>query len=317
MAIAFRSAGALAGGTSSSLTINYPAGVASGDLLVLQYAALAARTVTTPGGWTKLYGPVATAGTSPAISIYAYYRVAGASEPSSVSVALDSNGGAQGIISAYSGCDTTTPINTSATANLPTSGTSGTCPTVTTTVASTLLLHAYYDWTSSTTITPNASDTERYDSFLSTLNMVFELADKPQAAAGATGTSIATFGGATSGGGCATIALAPIAAASPPVADFTGIPTSGSAPLSVVFSDASTNTPTSWAWDFGDGATSTSQNPTHSYATSGVYTVQLTASNTAGSNTKTRTAYITVSEPIVYAPGSYAALRTSGGIDIY
>jgi uncharacterized membrane protein len=94
-----------------------------------------------------------------------------------------------------------------------------------------------------------------------------------------------------------------------PVADFTGTPTSGTASLSVAFTDTSTNTPTSWAWDFGDGSTSTSQNPSHSYTSSGVYTVSLTATNTAGSNTKTRTAYITVSEPVVYATG--------GGIDIW
>jgi PKD repeat protein len=94
-----------------------------------------------------------------------------------------------------------------------------------------------------------------------------------------------------------------------PVADFTGTPTSGNASLSVAFTDASTNSPTSWAWNFGDGGTSTAQNPTHSYTASGVYTVQLTATNGAGSNTKTRTAYITVTETIAYASG--------GGIDIY
>lgn len=101
---------------------------------------------------------------------------------------------------------------------------------------------------------------------------------------------------------CATPSVAP-------VADFTGTPTSGTTSLSVTFTDASTNSPTSWAWDFGDGATSTSQNPTHSYTSSGVYTVTLIATNGAGSNTKTRAAYITASEAIVYAAG--------GGIEIW
>jgi PKD repeat protein len=81
-----------------------------------------------------------------------------------------------------------------------------------------------------------------------------------------------------------------------PVADFTGTPTSGTEPLSVVFTDTSTNTPTSWAWTFGDGGTSTSQNPSHTYTTPGTYTVALVATNGAGSNTKTRTGYITVSD---------------------
>lgn len=98
-------------------------------------------------------------------------------------------------------------------------------------------------------------------------------------------------------------------AAVAPVADFTATPLTGTASLSVAFTDTSTNTPTSWAWNFGDGATSTSQNPTHSYTTSGIYTVTLVATNATGSDTKTRTGYITVGETIVYAAG--------GGIDIY
>jgi PKD repeat protein len=87
------------------------------------------------------------------------------------------------------------------------------------------------------------------------------------------------------------------AAATTPVADFTGTPLTGIWPLSVAFTDSSTNTPTSWAWTFGDGGTSTSQNPTHSYTTVGTYTVVLVATNAAGSNTKTRTGYVAVANP--------------------
>jgi PKD repeat protein len=50
------------------------------------------------------------------------------------------------------------------------------------------------------------------------------------------------------------------------------------------FHDLSENTATSWFWDFGDGSTSTEQNPTHSYAQEGNYTVILTASNSAGND---------------------------------
>ncbi|MGB4931279.1 MAG: PKD domain-containing protein [Chitinophagales bacterium] len=65
-----------------------------------------------------------------------------------------------------------------------------------------------------------------------------------------------------------------------PVADFsyTGDP-------SVTFTDLSANEPTSWNWSFGDVATSTEQNPTHTYATDGSYFVCLTAINVIGSNT--------------------------------
>jgi PKD repeat protein len=54
--------------------------------------------------------------------------------------------------------------------------------------------------------------------------------------------------------------------------------------LTVSFTDLSTQTPTSWFWDFGDGNTSTQQNPSHTYAANGTYTVCLTATNTCGSD---------------------------------
>ncbi len=67
----------------------------------------------------------------------------------------------------------------------------------------------------------------------------------------------------------------------PPVADFTfNVGEEGE----VQFTDASTNMPASWMWDFGDGNSSTEQNPTHTYMASGNYTVCLTATNSGGSN---------------------------------
>ena len=85
-----------------------------------------------------------------------------------------------------------------------------------------------------------------------------------------------------------------------PVADFSADTTSGSSPLTVKFTDTSSNYPTSWLWDFGDGVTSTEQNPTHTYTKPGNYTVTLTASNLAGNNTVTKTSYITVPKSDVY-----------------
>ena len=82
-----------------------------------------------------------------------------------------------------------------------------------------------------------------------------------------------------------------------PVASFTANATSGTAPLNVQFNDTSSNNPTSWLWNFGDGGSSTQQNPTYTYNTPGTYTVTLTSANGAGNNTATQTNYITVNAP--------------------
>lgn len=74
-----------------------------------------------------------------------------------------------------------------------------------------------------------------------------------------------------------------------PRADFAADKTRGGAPMDVQFTDKSTGAPTTWTWDFGDGASSTEQNPKHTYTTLGTYTVTLTASNENGSDTTTKT----------------------------
>lgn len=96
------------------------------------------------------------------------------------------------------------------------------------------------------------------------------------------------------------IALSVFSYAQVPLANFTASTTAGCSPIVVNFTDLSTNNPTSWSWNFGNGSTSTLQNPTATYFTPGSYTVTLTATNATGSNTLTRTAYITVySQPTV------------------
>jgi PKD repeat protein len=117
---------------------------------------------------------------------------------------------------------------------------------------------------------------------------------------------------ATNAGGSDTKTLTDyitVSAPASPTADFSASPTSGDAPLAVSFTDSSTGSPTSWSWDFGDGTTSTAQNPDHTYTSPGTYTVSLTASNVTGSDTKTRTDYISVTE----APVSYRSLVLADG----
>lgn len=79
-----------------------------------------------------------------------------------------------------------------------------------------------------------------------------------------------------------------------PVAGFSAKPISGKAPLKVQFKDESTNKPTVWKWNFGDGYTSQKQNPTHVYKKAGKYTVTLTVKNKTGSDTEKKYKYITV-----------------------
>jgi PKD repeat protein len=120
-----------------------------------------------------------------------------------------------------------------------------------------------------------------------------------------------------------TVTSSTVPAVLAPVASFTGTPTTGTAPLTVVFTDSSTGSPTSWSWDFGevDITNSTDQNPVHTYASAGTYTVALIATNADGSDTATQPDYITVSVPAPVAnlapvnlgtAGNYAILAKSG-----
>ena len=84
-----------------------------------------------------------------------------------------------------------------------------------------------------------------------------------------------------------------------PDASFTASPTSGTAPLTVQFTDLSTGSPTSWQWDFENDGTidSSERNPPHSYQNPGTYSVFLRVTNAIGSDTEIKTGYITVTSP--------------------
>lgn len=68
----------------------------------------------------------------------------------------------------------------------------------------------------------------------------------------------------------------------------------------VAFTDLSVNNPTAWSWDFGDGNTSTAQNPVHTYDENGTYDVSLTVTNSLGADTYTLQDYITVNFALSY-----------------
>ena len=67
-----------------------------------------------------------------------------------------------------------------------------------------------------------------------------------------------------------------------PVASFTADDYTVGVGVTVTFTDASTNVPTSWAWTFGDGSVSYVQNPTHVYSAPGTYNVLLVVRNVGG-----------------------------------
>ncbi|OFY31786.1 MAG: hypothetical protein A2X01_12640, partial [Bacteroidetes bacterium GWF2_35_48] len=108
----------------------------------------------------------------------------------------------------------------------------------------------------------------------------------------------------------------------PPVANFTANVTSIPAGGSVDFTDNSTNTPTSWDWTFNGGTPSTSSDQSPNgivFNTPGTYTIVLTATNAFGSNTKTRTEYITVtpagSAPIANFTANNTVITAGGSVN--
>jgi PKD repeat protein len=79
----------------------------------------------------------------------------------------------------------------------------------------------------------------------------------------------------------------------------------------VSFSDNSTNNPTSWTWNFGDGGASSQQNPVHTYTAGGTYTVTLIATNAYGSSFQTKT--VTVN-PLAFTAGYTGSLLLNSPI---
>jgi len=98
-----------------------------------------------------------------------------------------------------------------------------------------------------------------------------------------------------------------------PVADFSTDTLSGCAPLEVCFTDLSTGEPTSWYWEFGDGGTSTEQNPCYTYGQPGCYTVTLTVANDCTSGSETKVGHICTYE---LPDANFSAEPTAGYVPI-
>ena len=105
------------------------------------------------------------------------------------------------------------------------------------------------------------------------------------------------------------ITLCGSVSAAAPSANFTANTTNGVGPVTVQFNDTSTGNVTSWNWNFGDNATSTQQNPIHTYTALGAHNVTLSVSNSDGSNSLEKTNYITI--------WNVSSMSSNNGIDIY
>jgi PKD repeat protein len=100
--------------------------------------------------------------------------------------------------------------------------------------------------------------------------------------------------------------VAPVSAATASlVASFTANPTSGNAPLVVLFTDTSTGSPSMYRWNFGDGGTSTNQNPAHTYLNPGTYTVNLTIYRGSSSSTATKVIKVPGRDPATTHPHAH------------
>jgi len=182
-AVAFVGASSAGNGAgATTLVINKPAGVVQGHLMLATTTATGSGAITAPSGWTVVQDT--TQGT--AIRQISYYKVASASESASYSWSLGTSRAASGGIVDYSGANQTVPIDSSAGA----AGTgSATIPSVTTSAAGDKVVVAV-SFGTSTTVTSDASTTERYD--INSTATTNEAADFTQVTAGATGAKTAT-----------------------------------------------------------------------------------------------------------------------------
>ncbi|HEX9730119.1 MAG TPA: hypothetical protein VGA37_16605, partial [Gemmatimonadales bacterium] len=199
--LALRPAGA-------NLTINKPTGTVQDDVMIASVAVRpSSSTITPPTGWTLIRTDTWDSGITEILSTYR--KVAGASEPASYSWGLTASTGAVGGILSFSGVDTTTPIDVSNGQQVNT-GDDVAAPSVTTTVANTMLVTAHAvtsSGTSGSAWTPPTGMTEAVDvsSSSGTGGESIELNYVLQASAGATGTKTATMSAHDDAGGAAQI----------------------------------------------------------------------------------------------------------------
>jgi PKD repeat protein len=282
-------ANSVAGHTSTSVTIGTPAAGRTMMIVIGIDSPAVEVPITTPTGWTlrrkdygtggNTYGPLAI-----------YTKVAGSSESNTVTV----NHGATGYSvlnvlefsddAVWDTSDEDLMINTA----------TFTEPSITPVAGLATMLLAIAFSTPPHNVSTNPSG---YTVLINNNTTAQRVAIWTKAVASASGSysTSHTYAGADSGH-AVHVAITEIIAFT---VDFDATPRSGSGPLEVAFTDEShdgNGTPDTWLWDFGDGFTSTLQDPTHIYPdVSASYTVTLTVTTDEDEiDSLTRTSYIVV-----------------------
>ncbi len=172
----------------NTISLAKPAGVVAGDVLLASIDTRGSSTVSAPAGWTLVQMHIN--GTS--LRKSTYVKAAGAAEPASYTWTFSANRLAAGAIHAYTGVDPASPVNASG-GQIVASSTTVTAPSITTTVADTMLV-AFFATMTNATWTPPAGMTERGE-LIGTASGKYSSttgADAIRAAVGATGSRVAT-----------------------------------------------------------------------------------------------------------------------------
>jgi PKD repeat protein len=191
------SATTYSGTASNSVNLTAPAGTAAGNVLVASITAdLNPSMASIPSGWTPIVNALSiNSSSSSGARVFAYYHVVGSAEPGSYSWTLSAAVKWGAGVTAYAGVNNTTPLDSSvATAvNSTYSATSITVPSITTASNGAMLIGGVGFDSGTPAASPPSGWTERWEA---SGGQIAELADRPQATAGASGTATWTFSSA-------------------------------------------------------------------------------------------------------------------------
>jgi hypothetical protein len=196
-AIVRRNATSLQAAASTSVILNKPSAVVSGDVMLAQLTTKGASgvlpTITPPSGWALVRNDANGTAMQQAI----YWKAAGSSEPASYTWGLSVSVAASGGIVGYSGVDTSSPVDTSGVTVSSANGTALSAPSVTTTQDSDIVAFLF-GLNARAAITPAAGTWPEYDANIGVGASDSEVSDTTQAVAGGSISETATAGTSSS-----------------------------------------------------------------------------------------------------------------------